>query len=65
APSLAGLHLVDEGLWRVMERGLEKNLAARWQTADEFAAELAGWSEAHAARARRNTPRRAGPRLVA
>jgi serine/threonine-protein kinase len=43
APSLLCRQGVDETLWRILQRGLEKRPEARWQTSREFAAALTNW----------------------
>lgn len=58
ARSLAGMHLIDDALWRILERGLEKELPARWQSAEAFGAELKTWLGSPAAQPGRKTPRR-------
>ncbi len=60
--SLVGLRLIDKALWRILERGLEKNLYARWQSADEFRAELASWATSRSAQPRRKAPGRTARR---
>jgi serine/threonine-protein kinase len=47
APSLLGRRDVDEAFWDILQRGLEKNPDARWQTSHEFAASLADWLTSH------------------
>ena len=43
APSLICRNAVDESLWRILQRGLEKRADARWQSSREFAAALTSW----------------------
>jgi eukaryotic-like serine/threonine-protein kinase len=42
-PSLICRRAVDQSLWRILQRALEKMPDERWQTSREFAAALASW----------------------
>jgi eukaryotic-like serine/threonine-protein kinase len=43
APCFLDFGAGDEELWQIVQRGLEKAPASRWQTADQLGAALAAW----------------------
>ena len=43
APSLVHLVGLDEGLWKIIERGLKKDRADRWSSMRDLGSELAQW----------------------
>jgi eukaryotic-like serine/threonine-protein kinase len=46
APSIVGVHGVDEALWCILKRGLDKDRKARWQSSADLIEALLGWLRA-------------------